>query len=284
MRLLREYIRELHEATDEYNDKFKILLNAGQFKQAFELGKALGMETKDLPWDPDSVRGYYLAMAAGKESMHATKEKEKELEAIQTVINDVGLKDEHEFYRAFGFKRNDYQVSKAKKEIESGRRAPIVNTAESALRHLVRNLLVEQDELGVMSIDEVQSIVDRVFPEIVQDRTAPPQGVPKVELHKDIYARHSDIEGMEGELSHSSKAEFVDENNAIYVYFPNMVSEEDVIRSLLHEFEHAHQDPKEYEDFREQGFDGQNNPLEVKAFAAEEKWEKYLVAAAGGIP
>jgi len=152
------------------------------------------------------------------------------------------------------------------------------------LREYIRNILVEQNEPVTMTQGEVQLIVDRVFPQIVQDRTAPPQGVPKIELHADIYARHSGIEGMEGELSHSSKAEFVDENNAIYVYFPNMVSEEDVIRSLLHEFEHAHQDPKEYEDFREQGFDGQTNPLEVKAFAAEEKWRKYLVAAAGGIP
>jgi len=152
------------------------------------------------------------------------------------------------------------------------------------LREYIRNLLVEQGEPVTMTQGEVQMIVDRVFPQIVQDRTAPPQGIPKIELHADIYARHSGIAGMKGEVSGEAKAEFVDENNAIYVYFPNMVSEEDVIRSLLHEFEHAHQDPKEYEDFREQGFDGQTNPLEVKAFAAEEKWRKYLVAAAGGVP
>ena len=152
------------------------------------------------------------------------------------------------------------------------------------LREYIRNILVEQNEPVTMTQGEVQLIVDRVFPQIVQDRTAPPQGVPKIELHADIYARHSGIAGMKGEVSGEAKAEFVDENNAIYVYFPNMVSEEDVIRSLLHEFEHAHQDPKEYEDFREQGFDGQTNPLEVDARRAEEKWRKYLVAAAGGIP
>jgi hypothetical protein len=86
---------------------------------------------------------------------------------------------------------------------------------------------------------------------------------------------------MEGEVSGEAKAEWVDEENAIYVYFPNMTSEEDIIRSLLHEFEHAHQDPEEYEKFREAGFDGRNNPLEVKAFAAEEKWRKYSVGSAG---
>ena len=152
------------------------------------------------------------------------------------------------------------------------------------LREYIRNLLIEQVKPATMTQDEVQLIVDRVFPQIVEDRGTPTQGEPKVELHRDIYARYSDIEGMKGEISHSSKAEWVDENNAIYVYFPNMKNEEDVIRSLLHEFEHAHQDPKEYEDFREQGFDGQTNPLEVKAFDAEETWEKYSVDWAGESP
>jgi len=152
------------------------------------------------------------------------------------------------------------------------------------LREYIRELLIEQDEPVTMTQDEVQLIVDRVFPQIVHDRTAPPQGVPKIELHADIYARHSGIAGMKGEVSNEAKAEFVDKNNAIYVYFPNMKNEEDVIRSILHEFEHAHQDPREYEKFREAGFDGRNNPLEVKAFAAEEKWRKYLVASAGGVP
>ena len=152
------------------------------------------------------------------------------------------------------------------------------------LREYIRNILVEQNEPVTMTQDEVQMIVDRVFPQIVQDRTAPPQGVPNIELHADIYARHSGIAGMKGEVSGEAKAEFVDENNAIYVYFPNMKNEEDVIRSILHEFEHAHQDPKEYEKYRKAGFDGLDNPLEVKAFVAEEKWKNYLVDSAGEPP
>jgi hypothetical protein len=152
------------------------------------------------------------------------------------------------------------------------------------LREYIRNLLIEQVKPATMTQDEVQLIVDRVFPQIVQDRRAPPQGIPNIELHADIYARYSDIEGMTGELSHSSKAEFVDEDNAIYVYYPNMKNEEDVIRSLLHEFEHAHQDPKKYAKYREEGDDGISNPYEVDARRAEGKWRKYLVAAAGGTP
>ena len=131
-----------------------------------------------------------------------------------------------------------------------------------------------------MSEEEVQSIVDRVYPQILKDRGIPIiQGKPrkpKVSLHTDIYARYSDTPGMKGEVSGEAKAEFVDEDNAIYVYYPNMANEEDVIRSILHEFEHAHQDPKEYEKYRKQGYDGQSNPLEVAARDAEEKWKNYL--------
>ena len=135
-----------------------------------------------------------------------------------------------------------------------------------------------------MSEEKVQSIADRVFPQIVRDRGMPLQGEPIVELHRDIYARYSDIKGMKGEVSEEAKAEFVDEDNTIYVYYPNMTNEEDVIRSLLHEFEHAHQDPEQYEDYREQGFDGLENPYEVDARNAEKKWKDYLVDRAGEPP
>ena len=132
-----------------------------------------------------------------------------------------------------------------------------------------------------MSRGEVQSIVDRVFPQIIQDRGVGKQGLPKLELHADIYARHSGVEGMTGELSDTSKAEWVDEENAIYIYYPNMANEEDVIRSILHEFEHTHQDAEEYNAYKEQGHDGLSNPLEIAARDAEEKWENYLVDSAG---
>ena len=128
-----------------------------------------------------------------------------------------------------------------------------------------------------MSKNKVQFIVDRAFPQIVQDRGAGRQGVPELELHADIYARYSDIAGMKGEISEEAKAEFVDEDNTIYVYYPNMTNEEDVIRSILHEFEHAHQDPEQYDAYRAKGYDGISNPYEVAARNAEKKWKDYLV-------
>ena len=125
-----------------------------------------------------------------------------------------------------------------------------------------------------MSKNKVQSIIDRVFPQIVNDRGTGKKGIPKIELHYDIYARLSGIPDMRGEESESTKAQGVDKDNTIYIYYPNMMNEEDVIRSVLHEFEHTHQDAKKNEKYRELGYD--DNPYEIAARKAEKKWKQYL--------
>ena len=125
-----------------------------------------------------------------------------------------------------------------------------------------------------LSKNKVQSIVDRVFPQIVQDRGEGRQGVPEIKLHHDIYARHSGIDDMSGEDSETSEAEWDHKKNTIWIYYPNMKNEEDVIRTVLHEFEHTHQDPKKNEKYREMGYD--NNPYEMAARNAEKKWRDYL--------
>jgi|LWDU01.1.fsa_nt_gi hypothetical protein len=63
MNLLREYIRELIEAT-EYDDKFKELMDSGPdgIKQAMELADSLGIPSQELPWDMDSIDEYAWEM------------------------------------------------------------------------------------------------------------------------------------------------------------------------------------------------------------------------------
>ena len=63
MNLLREYIRELIEAT-EYDDKFKELMDSGfdGIKQAMELADSLGIASQELPWDMDSIDEYAWEM------------------------------------------------------------------------------------------------------------------------------------------------------------------------------------------------------------------------------
>jgi hypothetical protein len=124
-----------------------------------------------------------------------------------------------------------------------------------------------------MSKDAIQDIVDRVYPQIVND-LGKGKRPPVVELHKDIYARLSGIEGMEGEESTSSEAEYDDKENKIFIYYPNMKDEKHVIQSLLHEYTHSLQDQKKRKKHGEHGYE--NDPYEIEASRAEKNWRKYL--------
>jgi len=125
-----------------------------------------------------------------------------------------------------------------------------------------------------ISKNNVQSIVDRILPQIIDNKGTGKQGVPKIKLHTDIIARYSGIPDMRGEESKTTKAEWVAEDNTIYIYYPNMVNEEDVIRSVLHEYEHTLQDPKQNDEYRLKGY--KKNPNELAARKAELDWKDYL--------
>ena len=120
----------------------------------------------------------------------------------------------------------------------------------------------------------IEDVIARVYPEIVNDLGIGKQGVPPIELWKDIYARLSKIPGSQGEDSSTSKAQYDADENKIFIYYPNMLNEEDVIRSLLHEHTHTLQDPKKHEMYRKKGY--KNNPYEIAALKAEKNWKRYI--------
>ena len=93
--------------------------------------------------------------------------------------------------------------------------------------------------------DEIIKILNIAYPKvqslIINSKltSEPPlQSIPDIELHRDIYARLSGDEEARGEHSSSSKAEYDEETNTLYIYYPNMESVEDVLRSLIHEYTH----------------------------------------------
>ena len=126
------------------------------------------------------------------------------------------------------------------------------------------------------TMSKVQNIVDNVYPHIVTNLGPSKyrEETPIVEVWNDIYARYSGIPEMRGEDSDTTKAEWKAEDNAIYIYYPNMLHIEDVIRSLLHEYAHSLQDQTEKEENRKLGYD--DDPSEIEAHEAEETWKDYL--------
>ena len=125
-----------------------------------------------------------------------------------------------------------------------------------------------------MTTDKIQQIIDYSYPKIQSYYGKGSLDIPKIELHKDIYARLSGDEEQSGEHSSTSKAEYDDETNIIYIYYPNMKTEEDVIRSIIHEYTHYRQDHKLFKQYR-QMYSYDENPIEIEAHKNEEDWEMF---------
>ncbi len=123
----------------------------------------------------------------------------------------------------------------------------------------------------------IQDIVDRVYPSIANDLGPTRKGIPKVEIHNNVLALHSNIPDhpvsseMGGENEH---AEYDWDTNTIYLFSIALVNEELVIRALLHEYTHATQDEKKVKAARAKGYE--NNPYEKAAARAEENWKEYV--------
>ena len=120
-----------------------------------------------------------------------------------------------------------------------------------------------------MSKNKVQDIIDRVLPQIAQDRGLGKKGIPKIKLHHDIYARLSGDDKQRGEHSKTTKAQYDENTNIIWIYYPNIKTEEDILRSLIHEYTHYRQDHKLFKQYR-QMYSYNENPIETMLSI----WEK----------
>ena len=125
-----------------------------------------------------------------------------------------------------------------------------------------------------MTRDEVQQIVDRAYPLIQKYYGKGSKPIPPIELHFDIYARLSGIKGMEGEESDTSEAQYDPDTNMMYIYTRNMKNEEDVLRSLIHEYTHYRQDHKLFKKYK-QIYSYEDDPTEIEAHKNEEDWHLF---------
>ena len=121
-----------------------------------------------------------------------------------------------------------------------------------------------------MEQEEIVKIVNKVYPLISKDNNCD----AKIEYHYNIYERLSGIKGMTGEVQ--ANAEYDWEKCIIYIYTSQMYSEEDVIRSLIHECVHSTQLKVLFDKYYEVGETYDTHPYEIQARSAEEEWEIYL--------
>ena len=119
-----------------------------------------------------------------------------------------------------------------------------------------------------MKQEEVTKIVNKVYPLISTDY----KSNAKVELYSNIFDRLNAISAMD---EHESYAEYHWDTNKIYLYTNHLDSEEDIIRSLIHECVHSNQSHEVYEAYYKCNLDYETHPFEIEAEYEEEKWKEY---------
>ena len=117
--------------------------------------------------------------------------------------------------------------------------------------------------------ESVKNIIDKVYPKISKDYSCSAE----VEVFKNIFERLDATPAME---EHKSYAEYHWEDNKIYLYTDHLDSEEDIIRSLIHECVHSNQSYELYEAYYESGLDYDTHPYEIEAEHEEENWKDYI--------
>ena len=125
-----------------------------------------------------------------------------------------------------------------------------------------------------MNVNTIQNIIDYAYPKIQKYYGKGSLEIPKIELHRDIYARLSGDEKQSGEHSSTTKAQYDEDTNVIYIYYPNMMNEEDVLRSIIHEYTHYKQDHKLFKQYKAM-YSYDEDPTEIEARKNEENWEMF---------
>ena len=118
---------------------------------------------------------------------------------------------------------------------------------------------------------DIKQIIDRVYPLISKDY----KSNSTVETYRNIYERLG-VETPDEDFV--SYAEYLWDSNKIVLYTDSIDSEEDVIRSLIHECVHSNQDYDIYEAYYDQcGVDYDTHPYEIEADNEEENSIKYKI-------
>ena len=71
------------------------------------------------------------------------------------------------------------------------------------------------------------------------------------------------------------KGEFDSDFNEIVVYWKNIKNEEELVRTLVHEYTHYLQSPSWMTRYYNMGYEYTDHPYEVQAYVEEENWIQF---------
>ena len=126
----------------------------------------------------------------------------------------------------------------------------------------------------VLENNSIQNVVDKVYPQIVNDLGGK---IKPVEILTNIWDRLGavGVEDLKREQGNPD-AQYDPYDNIIYLYSEKTNTEEEIIKSLLHEHTHTLQNQEKFKELYNKGFEYSNHPYELEAQKSEENWRKYV--------
>ena len=124
-----------------------------------------------------------------------------------------------------------------------------------------------------MNTIEILNIANEVYPKIAKHFGVKRGSIPKIEVYRNVFVALTGDEEAEGEDTPTGR--YDRENNEIQLYSDYIPNKEEVIRNIIHEYTHYLQPDGLDKKYYDQGYTYQNNPAELEALRAEEKWHLF---------
>ena len=124
-----------------------------------------------------------------------------------------------------------------------------------------------------MNKQEILDIANEVYPKIVKYFGKGKKSIPEIVVYRNVFVDLTGDEDAEGEQEPTGRYNREDDEIQLFSdYIPN---KEEVIRNVIHEYTHYKQPDGLDTQYYDQGYTYQNNPAELEALRAEEKWHLF---------
>ena len=189
--------------------------------------------------------------------------------AVRSFFKENGVSFNHETYDGGHRVPADIFIDSIKEVL--GMDEVHTKTGKSR-RSMKRIRLFEEFINEAHTQSSVERIIKRSYPKIVKHLGGKKK---QVEVHHDIYSRLGAV-GIEDLMKQNNpSAEYSPLDDTIYIYWSAMHSDEEIIRSLLHEHTHTLQDQQMFKKMYDDGFKYNDHPFELAALASEEEWQLF---------
>lgn len=124
-----------------------------------------------------------------------------------------------------------------------------------------------------MNIEKIKSIVEEVVPKLVEKygHSKFTETLPYIEYEKNVFSEEEVL--TDEDKKDCPYGEYDNLDNSIVLYYPKMKTKEQLVKTLIHEYQHYLQSPSWMTRYYNMGYNYNDHPYEVAARKEEINWK-----------